>query len=112
MSKASEYKVVDQEILLGFYKNLLWDRILPHIPARITPNSITVAGQVMCIIAVLIAYWATLTTYWLLPLSSLFLLGYLTADNLDGPHARRTGQSSPSASSSTTGSTGWPRVRC
>ncbi|MCA9520165.1 MAG: CDP-alcohol phosphatidyltransferase family protein [Myxococcales bacterium] len=95
MSKACEYKVVDQELLLGFYKKLLWDRILPHIPDRITPNAITVTGQVMVGIAVLLAYAATQTSDWLFPFSSLFLLGYLTADNLDGPHARRTGQSSP-----------------
>jgi len=90
-----EYKVDDQELLLGFYKAALWNRLVPRIPASIAPNTITIVGQVMALLAIPAAYFATMGTPILYVISALLLLGYLTADNVDGPHARRTGQASP-----------------
>ncbi|TNF23759.1 MAG: hypothetical protein EP329_26690 [Deltaproteobacteria bacterium] len=89
-----EYKVDDQELLLGFYKKALWNRIVPRIPAAIAPNTITVVGQLMALLAIVAAYFGTTGTPFMYVVSMLLLLGYLTADNVDGPHARRTGQAS------------------
>ena len=89
------YKVDDQEFLLGFYKKALWNRMVPRIPASIAPNTITIVGQLMALLAIPFAYFATTGTPVFYIVSALLLLGYLTADNVDGPHARRTGQASP-----------------
>jgi len=90
-----EYKVDDQEILMGFYKKLMWDWMVPRIPASITPNSITIFGQAAALLAVVFAWIAVNGTPIGYLISSFLLLTYLTCDNVDGPHARRTGRSSP-----------------
>lgn len=91
----TEYIVDDQELLLGFYKKLLWDRLVKRIPASIAPNSITILGQVCAILAVITAAAAAGGHPILYVVSAALLLGYLTCDNVDGAHARRTGQASP-----------------
>lgn len=88
------YRVDDKEILLNVYKRLLWDRMLPVIPRRITPNAITIFGQLCIIGAAIFAFAATSGQTGLFMVSAFLVLTYLTADNLDGPHARRTGQTS------------------
>jgi len=91
----ANYKVDDQELLLGFYKGLLWDRIIPRIPATITPNTLTVIGQAMAIVAACVTFVAMQGHPFLYILAALLLLAYLTFDNIDGAHARRTNQCSP-----------------
>lgn len=96
MSKPLSYRVDDQELLLDFYKKALWNRMVPHIPARITPNQLTLSGQVCCLGAAGASAWAGAGgPAWLYVISAFLLLSYLTLDNLDGAHARRTGRSSP-----------------
>lgn len=91
----STYKVDDQELLLGFYKNLLWNRLVPKIPAAITPNTLTVIGQAMAILAAVVTAWAMHGHPFFYIVAALLLLAYLTFDNIDGAHARRTNQCSP-----------------
>lgn len=96
MSNPSSYRVEDHELLLDFYKKALWNRMVPHIPERITPNALTLSGQVCCLTAAGASAWAANGgPGWLYVLSAFLLLSYLTLDNLDGAHARRTGRSSP-----------------
>lgn len=90
-----EYKVDDQELLLGFYKAVLWNRMVPRIPRAITPNTITIVGQIMGLLAVVFAWLAVSGHPVGYLLSALSLLTYLTFDNIDGAHARRTGRCSP-----------------
>ena len=90
-----EYKVDDQELLLGFYKTVLWNRMVPRIPRAISPNSITITGQIMGLLAVVFAWLAVNGNPVGYVLSALSLLTYLTFDNIDGAHARRTGRCSP-----------------
>ncbi len=92
----TEYRVDDQELLLDVYKKLMWNRLVPKIPASIAPNTITILGQVAAMLVVVTSYAAVVAGMPLLyPVSALLLLAYLTADNVDGAHARRTGQASP-----------------
>ena len=93
---SSAYKVDDQELLLGFYKKLVWDRLVPKIPASVTPNSLTIVGQVLAVAGAVVCGVASAFSFPILYLvSAIFFLAYLTFDNIDGPHARRTGQTSP-----------------
>jgi len=89
------YRVEDQELLLGFYKRILWDWLVPRIPARISPNSLTIGGQLLAVVAATCCGLATVGYPALYYVSAFLFLVYLTADNVDGPHARRTGQTSP-----------------
>jgi len=88
------YTVEDRELLLGVYKKLLWDRLVLRIPDAIRPNSITLMGQVCAVIGVVSAGFASYVHPLLYGVSAIAWLAYLTADNVDGPHARRTGQTS------------------
>jgi phosphatidylglycerophosphate synthase len=91
-----KYTVKDEELLLEFYKKLLWNRIVPRIPASITPNSLTIVGQICGVLSAVATYGAAVGGVPFLYLVSTFLLlAYLTFDNIDGAHARRTGQTSP-----------------
>ncbi len=94
-NKPAAYKVEDRELLLHFYKRLFWDRLVEVIPAWVAPNAITLAGQVCGIFAAVTAWAATGGMPALYLVSGVLLLAYLTADNVDGAHARRTGQCSP-----------------
>lgn len=92
---ANSYRVRDEELLLDFYKKLLWNRIIPKIPASVTPNSLTIVGQI-CGVLSAVATWLAVSGNPVFYLVSAFLLlAYLTFDNIDGAHARRTGQTSP-----------------
>lgn len=92
---SAAYRVQDDELLLDFYKKLLWNRIVPRIPAAITPNTLTIVGQI-CGVLSAIATGAAVSGYPIFYLVSAFLLlAYLTFDNIDGAHARRTNQCSP-----------------
>lgn len=93
------YRVDDQELLLGFYKKLLWDRMVPRIPARVTPNTLTIVGQILAVLSALAAAAAVAhngvggqPVFFIV--SAFCMVAYLTFDNIDGAHARRTGQSS------------------
>jgi phosphatidylglycerophosphate synthase len=94
--KAPKYEVDDREILLGLYKRLCWSWLVERIPVWITPNAITITGQLCVIAAVVAAAGAVFGGIPSLYLAtSLLLFLYLTCDNVDGAHARRTGQTSP-----------------
>ena len=88
------YKVDDRSILLPYYRRYLVDPLLPLIPARVNPNSITHAGHLLNLFgtALLIALWPD--RGWPYILAMLLLQAYMWCDNADGSHARRTNQCS------------------
>lgn len=92
--RSKDYKVEDRELLLPAFQKYLWKPIVPLIPAWIAPNAITIFGALCSIAAVpcAVAGGAGYLGFW--GLSALLLFVYTTADNLDGAHARRTGQAS------------------
>lgn len=91
---SSKYTVEDRELLMGFYKKILWNRLVELIPESLAPNTITVIGQIAAVLATVLAVVATMGHPILYVVSGFLLLTYLTADNIDGAHARRTGQTS------------------
>lgn len=90
----AKYRVQDDELLLDFYKKLLWNRIIPRIPAAITPNTLTILGQICAMLSVIATGAAVAGAPIFYLVSALLLVTYLTFDNIDGAHARRTGQTS------------------
>ena len=94
-TRAVPYAVTDRSVLLGLYKRVLWDRLVTHIPRGITPNTLTVAAQVFGGLSVAFALVASRGPHRLYAAAALCIFVSLTLDNVDGAHARRTGQSSP-----------------
>ncbi|MFO0661507.1 MAG: CDP-alcohol phosphatidyltransferase family protein [Polyangiaceae bacterium] len=92
--RSKDYKVDDRELLLPLFQRFFWKPIVPLIPSWIAPNAITIFGALCSIAAVpcAVAGGAGHLGFW--GLSALLLFIYTTADNLDGAHARRTGQAS------------------
>lgn len=95
------YHVEDRSLLLGVYKRVLWDRLTVALPRRLSPNVLTIASQLMAVLAAVSCALARTETSSskahasvLCVLSAVGFLGALTLDNIDGAHARRTGQCS------------------
>jgi phosphatidylglycerophosphate synthase len=88
------YKVDDRSILLPYYRRFIVDPLLPFIPARVNPNSITHAGHLLNLLgtALLIGLWPE--RGWPFVVAALLLHVYMWCDNADGAHARRTNQCS------------------
>jgi len=89
-----KYKVEDKEILVAVFNKYIWRFMVPKIPRSITPNAITVFGQFCALGGLITAFVATQGMPFFYVLSGLLWFAYLTADNLDGQHARATGQTS------------------
>lgn len=90
---APKYQVEDRSLLLGFYKRLLWDRLTEALPRTLSPNVLTIASQVSAVLAAT-SCAAGERHPGLYALSAVGFLVALTLDNIDGAHARRTGQCS------------------
>jgi phosphatidylglycerophosphate synthase len=90
----AEYRAEDRAILLRLYQALFLDRLLAVLPPRLKPNTITLVGEASAILAAFAAAGAVRGWPILYLASGALLLTYMTADNLDGQHARRTHQSS------------------
>jgi phosphatidylglycerophosphate synthase len=89
-----EYKVVDRSILLPFYRRFLVDPVLPLLPARLNPNTITHVGHLINLggTVLLLALWPK--RGWPFITAMVLLQIYMWCDNADGAHARRTNQCS------------------
>jgi phosphatidylglycerophosphate synthase len=89
------YKVEDRSILLPYYRRLLVGPLLPLLPERLNPNTITHVGHLLNLTAavLLLALWPK--QGWPFAASALLLQLYVWCDNADGAHARRTNQCSP-----------------
>jgi phosphatidylglycerophosphate synthase len=88
------YKVDDRSILLPYYRRYVVDPLLPFIPARVNPNTITHAGHLLNLAgtAILVGLWPD--QGWPFVLAMVLLQLYMWCDNADGAHARRTNQCS------------------
>lgn len=93
---ALKYSVQDRSILLPYYKRFLVEPLLPAIPARITPNSITHGGHLVNLAALLLlaALAPRNNGGWPFFVVPLLVHFWLWCDHADGGHARRTNQCS------------------
>ena len=89
-----EYRAEDRALLLRFYQRLFWDRLVLALPPSLAPNTLTLAAEACAVLAAVAAWGASQGVRALHLLSALLLFAYMTGDNIDGQHARRTGQTS------------------
>jgi phosphatidylglycerophosphate synthase len=94
VSRPPEYRVEDRSILLPAYKRYLIEPLIGLIPDRVSPNTITHAGHMVCLAsaAVLLVTWPT--RGWPFFVTTALVWIYVWCDNADGAHARRTRQTS------------------
>lgn len=90
-----EYRVEDRSILLPYYKRALVDPALKHLPATLSPNTITHVGHLLNLAGVVLLLVLRPHRGWAFVVAAALLLVYVWCDNADGGHARRTGQCSP-----------------
>lgn len=95
-SPAFDVRVEERGLLFGVYERTVFRWLLERLPAGLRPNSITIAGQVCAACAGVAAALAAHGARLLYPASAALFGAFLLADNLDGMHARRTGQVSRS----------------
>lgn len=74
----------------------LWQAIAELVPRRISPNMISCVGGAFACVSTLVAVVASQTRSATLQIvAGALLIGYQTADAVDGKHARLTGQATP-----------------
>jgi ubiquinone biosynthesis protein COQ4 len=88
------YRVEDASLLLGLYKRVLWDRLTAKLPRALDPNVLTIASQISAVLAAASCAAALAFGPLFFALSAVCLMSCLTLDNIDGAHARLTGQCS------------------
>ena len=93
-SEALVYKADDRSLLLPAYRRWLIEPLLPLIPRSVTPNAITHTGHLLNLVgtATLLALWPK--RGWPFAFAAVLVQLYIWCDNVDGAHARRTGQCS------------------
>lgn len=92
MSK--DYHVQDHSLLVPVLKRLVWTPVLSLVPERASANTLTLTGTFLSAIAFAITAFVSPTRLSCAVIAVL-VFTYLTLDNIDGAHARRTGTSSP-----------------
>src|SRR5262245_19201942 len=90
----AKYVVQDNSILTPILKRWVWAPMIPRIPDHVSANTLTIMGTVLSAsaYAMTVIFPASRLTC---AIAALLVFAYLTLDNLDGAHARRTGTSSP-----------------
>lgn len=90
----AKYQVRDNSILTPPLKRFFWGPIIPRIPDHFSANTLTIMGTVLSASAYAMTALVPATRVTC-AVAALLVFAYLTLDNLDGAHARRTGTSSP-----------------
>jgi phosphatidylglycerophosphate synthase len=91
---AADYQVLDNSILVPPLKRFVWGPLIPLIPERVSANSLTLLGTALSAAAFFITVFVPASRLTC-AVVALLVFAYLTLDNIDGAHARRTGTSSP-----------------
>lgn len=87
------YQSSQDSILRPYYQRWLWNPLLEIIPASWSPNSLTLLSTLCCGISFLLASFFNSSTLAML-VAAVLVFAYVSLDNMDGAHARRTEQSS------------------
>ena len=87
------YQSAQESILRPYYQRWLWDPMLSVMPRRISPNALTGISTLCCAGSFVLAATASSSSPAMVA-ASLGVFAYLSLDNMDGAHARNTGQSS------------------
>ena len=87
------YQSAQDSILRPYYQRWIWNPLLGLIPPSLSPNALTGISTLCCASSFLLAVTANSNPAAMLA-ASVLVFAYLSLDNMDGAHARATGQSS------------------
>ncbi|CAG9328398.1 unnamed protein product [Blepharisma stoltei] len=99
--KNHKYKGSPTTPLMKLLDKILWSPLSKFIPNSIAPNMITLLSTISIMLGAILSLFYNDMQFgknsplWVWPVAGLCLWLYDTLDNLDGLHARRTGQGSP-----------------
>ncbi|CAG9328399.1 unnamed protein product [Blepharisma stoltei] len=99
--KNHKYRGSPTTPLMKLLDKILWTPLSKFIPNSIAPNMVTLFSTIFIMIGVILTLvyndlqFGKNPPLWVWPVAGLCLWLYDTLDNLDGKHARKTGQSSP-----------------
>jgi phosphatidylglycerophosphate synthase len=94
MSKKG-YICEEHSFTYSFLSRYLFKPIGARLPNKLSPNALTLSGVLGCFLSVLFVWLGVNVSAWFYLLAAAGGLWEFLADNLDGLHARRTGQTSP-----------------
>lgn len=98
--KTYKYAAEDHSLLYNYFFSPLANACVRFVPAWLAPNVITLAGLFCIIIPYLILMYytpwnlETIVPSWVYWVTFVFHFLYFHLDNMDGKHARATGNSS------------------
>ncbi|MEE3327922.1 MAG: CDP-alcohol phosphatidyltransferase family protein, partial [Myxococcota bacterium] len=87
------YQSSQDSILRPYYQRWIWNPLLEIIPESWSPNSLTLLSTLSCALSFLLASFCNESTLAML-IAAVLVFAYVSLDNMDGAHARRTQQSS------------------
>ena len=87
------YESSQESILRPYYQRWIWNPLLEIIPANWSPNSLTLLSTFCCGVSFLLAAFFNESALAML-VAAVLVFAYVSLDNMDGAHARRTRQSS------------------
>lgn len=95
MAEEYKYHLDEQSLTQDFLLKWIWTPIVKLLPAKLKPNTITVFGIVFMFISTFFMWLAIYQEMqWAFFVAAIFVFLYMACDNVDGPHARNTKQSS------------------
>ncbi len=94
MAEKYHYELDERSVTQHWLTDHVWVPLARRIPAWVRPNTITAAGAVFMLASLVFVRTALAGNRWGCLGAALCTLAYFACDNLDGPHARRTGQTS------------------
>ena len=94
MAEKYHYQLDERSVTQHWLTDHIWVPLARRIPPWVRPNTITAAGAVFMLASLVFVRMALSGNRWGCLGAALCTLGYFACDNCDGPHARRTGQTS------------------
>ncbi len=90
-----KYHLVERSLTQHWLSRSIWIPLAQKLPAGLKPNTISVSGALCMLASLLFLPLILQGNRWGFLGAALCTLLYFVADNVDGPHARNTGQTSP-----------------
>ncbi len=94
LAEKYHYELDERSVTQHWLTDHIWVPLARRIPPWVRPNTITAAGAVFMLASLVFVRLALAGNRWGFLGAALCTLVYFTCDNVDGPHARRTGQTS------------------
>lgn len=89
-----QYQVRDLSLLAPCYRAALWNPLVAMMPPRVSPNALTLAGNVSLWAAVVALLTMPCQSRAAMTIGAVGVFVYFTLDSIDGLHARRVGKTS------------------